>query len=62
MNRQELIEQWVKENKPTIMEKTLHTRQRVDLIKELIESPSEQQHKLVEFEIHYITQHQKENI
>ena len=54
MTEQELIEQWMKLNRPEIMPKTLFTQQRVNLIKELIEAPSEQQHRLINLEIHYI--------
>lgn len=59
MTEQELIEQWVRNNRPEVVKPTLFVQQRVDLIKELIESPSEQQYKLVELEVHYIRKHQK---
>lgn len=60
MTEQELIEQWLKENKPEVVKVDLFTRNRVNLLKELIELPSEQQHKLVELEIHYIRKHNGE--
>ena len=53
MTEQELIEMFIKNNRPIQADPTEFTQARVGLIKELLELPSNKRYKLINFERHW---------
>jgi hypothetical protein len=57
--QQELIDEFIANSRPLVVEKTEFLMARVNLIKELEQEPSNKRYRLINFENHWIRRNQE---